>query len=558
MTHLGARISALVDGELGHEARDRALAHVAHCADLPRAARRRARRQGALARSRRADRRRPTGARLAAGRWRCRAARLPPRARTMPQGPVVPVLPPPGRAPRGARADSRGPPSHGARTAAAPPAGPLRRRRCALGRRPGARHRVRRGGARQPPSPVVPAGRRAVRRAHRDHERLHARRPRARPVGRPSATCPSRPSRDGETARPRRRGGASCSAARRRRAARLAGRTAPPQPGRPVGRPGRRRPVVEPEARRLLDRAAAAPATTSYHGVQFVSAWTRAAPPARSSTSTTSPAAAPRSAPTAPRRAPARSMTLALAAPRRSPRRRRGAAVAHYSLSVVGAGPGRRPGRRRGRRPPPGAPPPLTDAPASGWTARAAWCCAARSTTSAAAPPGPAPSSRSPSAAATCCTDAGQRPWPPTHRPPPRSSAMRDAGLALPGELPGPLTLVDARRGGEDGGIVHLSYSDGIATVSVFEQRGRLDPTGLAGYQRRPPSPAARSACAATCRGGWSGPRRHGLHGRGRRAGAYGGRGGRGAAAPPAADGGTLGRLGRGLDRVASWFNPFG
>ena len=25
----------------------------------------------------------------------------------------------------------------------------------------------------------------------------------------------------------------------------------------------------------------------------------------------------------------------------------------------------------------------------------------------------------------------------------------------------------------------------------------------------------------------------------------------------PAADGGTLGRLGRGLDRVASWFNPF-
>ena len=31
MTHLGPRISALVDGELGHEARDRALAHVAHC-----------------------------------------------------------------------------------------------------------------------------------------------------------------------------------------------------------------------------------------------------------------------------------------------------------------------------------------------------------------------------------------------------------------------------------------------------------------------------------------------------------------------------------------------
>ncbi|MGH8894941.1 MAG: zf-HC2 domain-containing protein, partial [Actinomycetes bacterium] len=33
MTHLGDRIAALVDGELDHRARDRALAHVAHCAD---------------------------------------------------------------------------------------------------------------------------------------------------------------------------------------------------------------------------------------------------------------------------------------------------------------------------------------------------------------------------------------------------------------------------------------------------------------------------------------------------------------------------------------------
>ena len=42
---------------------------------------------------------------------------LPPRARTMPQGPVVPVLPPPGRGPRGGRADSRGPSTYGSRTA---------------------------------------------------------------------------------------------------------------------------------------------------------------------------------------------------------------------------------------------------------------------------------------------------------------------------------------------------------------------------------------------------------------------------------------------------------
>ena len=61
---------------------------------------------------------------------------------------------------------------------------------------------------------------------------------------------------------------------------------------------------------------------------------------------------------------------------------------------------------------------------------------------------------------------------------------MRDRGWHCPTVLPGPLTLVDARRGGQDGGIVHLSYSDGIATVSVFEQRGRLDEVALADHRR--------------------------------------------------------------------------
>ncbi|MBC6462573.1 anti-sigma factor family protein, partial [Actinomadura sp. HBU206391] len=31
MSHLGERLTALVDGELGHEERDRALAHLAAC-----------------------------------------------------------------------------------------------------------------------------------------------------------------------------------------------------------------------------------------------------------------------------------------------------------------------------------------------------------------------------------------------------------------------------------------------------------------------------------------------------------------------------------------------
>ena len=52
------------------------------------------------------------------------------------------------------------------------------------------------------------------------------------------------------------------------------GRSAPesadPAAGSGTGSP----PVVQAQARRLLDRAAAAPSRTSYSGVQFVSAWT--------------------------------------------------------------------------------------------------------------------------------------------------------------------------------------------------------------------------------------------------------------------------------------------
>ena len=119
MTHLGDRIAALVDGELGHQDRERALAHVAHCA--------RCRQE--------LDEQRAVRALLAGSAAPAPSAQtveallslaapggpLPPRARTMPQGPLVPELPPPGRfgrtvdrMPRGARraanrADSRRP-----------------------------------------------------------------------------------------------------------------------------------------------------------------------------------------------------------------------------------------------------------------------------------------------------------------------------------------------------------------------------------------------------------------------------------------------------------------
>jgi anti-sigma factor RsiW len=109
MSHLGPRISALADGELGHEARDRALAHVAHCPtcraqlDAERAV------KDALASAASPA---PSDRVLASLQaLSAPGGPLPPRARSMPQGPVVPLLPPPGRAPRGARADGRGPSS---------------------------------------------------------------------------------------------------------------------------------------------------------------------------------------------------------------------------------------------------------------------------------------------------------------------------------------------------------------------------------------------------------------------------------------------------------------
>lgn len=98
MSHLGDRVAALVDGELGHRDRERALSHVAHCADCR-----------AQLEAQRVVKRRlaaavgppPSSVTLQALRGLAAPGLpLPPRARTMPQGPVVPDLPPPGRLPR--------------------------------------------------------------------------------------------------------------------------------------------------------------------------------------------------------------------------------------------------------------------------------------------------------------------------------------------------------------------------------------------------------------------------------------------------------------------------
>lgn len=59
--------------------------------------------------------------------------------------------------------------------------------------------------------------------------------------------------------------------------------------------------------------------------------------------------------------------------------------------------------------------------------------------------------------------------------------ALRGQGWHCPDELSGGLKLYEAHRHGD---VVQLSYSDGVMTVSVFEQPGRLDHGRLKGYRR--------------------------------------------------------------------------
>ncbi|HTY71513.1 MAG TPA: sigma-E factor regulatory protein RseB domain-containing protein [Actinomycetes bacterium] len=64
-------------------------------------------------------------------------------------------------------------------------------------------------------------------------------------------------------------------------------------------------------------------------------------------------------------------------------------------------------------------------------------------------------------------------------------SLLAAGGWDCPRHLPGDLTLYDVRRSAATGAaVVHLAYSDGLVSVSVFEERGHLARAGLAGYTR--------------------------------------------------------------------------
>jgi hypothetical protein len=132
--------------------------------------------------------------------------------------------------------------------------------------------------------------------------------------------------------------------------------------------------------------------------------------------------------------------------------------------------------------------------------------------------------------------------------------ALKTKGWPVPSALPGRLSLYDARQLDGGGPVVHLSYSDGLSVISVFVERGMLDASSVANWQKAK-------------RGGRTVYMRDTVQQRAMWAS-------QGYvytiladAPPPVVDGavaalphggaGFWRRLSRGLDRLASWANPF-
>lgn len=135
---------------------------------------------------------------------------------------------------------------------------------------------------------------------------------------------------------------------------------------------------------------------------------------------------------------------------------------------------------------------------------------------------------------------------------------LRDDGWRIPDRLAGGLELYDARIRTHDGRqVLHLAYSDGLSTLSLFAQRGKLGAGPMPGFSKHAMGPASVWVKASS-------PERV----------VWGG-GGRvftllSDASPAAVRAavavlphdrsprhGVLARLGRGLARLGSWLNPF-
>lgn len=315
------------------------------------------------------------------------------------------------------------------------------------------------------------------------------------------------------------------------------------------------RPVVEPSARSLLERAADAPGATSYTGTLYVTAW--------GDGRTTSRIVAVRHDPTAGttwRLLGASAGPEMRAADTPAPSLLGAGAVAliaqHYSLAALGRA-GRVAGREvdlvEARRPGAGD----GGLAARFWLDQATGLVLRREVYDHAGRPARASAfvdivvRRAPAALAERAVDSAGALGPR------ELAALRARGWTCPRTLPGPLTLVDARRD-PDSGVLRLSYADGLSSLSLFQQRGRLDEDKLQGY--RTTTMAGRTVWVRRelpWRAVWAedgrvytvladAPQRT-VEAVVRALGRH--RGDEGSGSP-------LDRLGRGLDRVASWFNP--
>ena len=136
---------------------------------------------------------------------------------------------------------------------------------------------------------------------------------------------------------------------------------------------------------------------------------------------------------------------------------------------------------------------------------------------------------------------------------------LRADGWPIPAALPGDLELYDAKLKAHDGkDVLHLSYSDGLSTLSLFAQRGRLGSKPVAGFAKQ------RIGRAAVWVRSSPSPQRVVWGGSGRVFTVL-------TDAPPdavravvqalphdrAPKTGVLARLARGIARLGSWLNPF-
>jgi sigma-E factor negative regulatory protein RseB len=136
---------------------------------------------------------------------------------------------------------------------------------------------------------------------------------------------------------------------------------------------------------------------------------------------------------------------------------------------------------------------------------------------------------------------------------------MRREGWQVPMSLPGDMELFDVRVRSHDGkDVMHLSYSDGLSTLSLFAQRGRLGTEPVEGFAKRSVGHSNVWVRSTTS------PQRVVWGGGGRVFTLV-------TDAPPeslsaavkalphdaAPKTGILARVARGLARLASWLNPF-